>query len=105
MASAPLVWQHCFVLTVPIPALVFRPTGSSDLAGVPELLARCILPVTALLLRNAKPFWAALALSHESFFPVANGIAVLLLYGLSLWQIHHLDCGRWDFGPGARLDD
>lgn len=105
LLSAPLVWQHYFVLTVPILALVFRPTGSSNPAGVPELLARRILPVTALLLLNAEPLWAALPLSHESFFPVANGIAVLLLYGLSLWQIHHLDTGRWDFGPGARLDD
>lgn len=87
LLSAPLVWQHYFLLAVPTLVLSFRPTPTPSPARTSEVLARRILPALALLALSATPIWTPLPLSHEEFYPVAHGLASLTLYGLALWQL------------------
>lgn len=84
LLSAPLVWQHYFLLAVPGLVLAFRPAPGGASGLVPTLLA-----ALALLGLSATPIWRLTSLPGEAFFPVAHGLAALLLFGLMLHALWH----------------
>ncbi len=87
LTSASLVWEHYFVLALPlVVAVLHRATAreTSDAGG--WLFAR-ILPGIALLGIVATPTFGISGLPHEVYFPIVQGGATLLLYALGIMQL------------------
>ena len=93
LLSANLVWEHYFILTVPL----LLSTLCTGIARVPEgagqWVVERILPGLALLGLMATLTVSLAPLPHEIYFPVVQGGGTLILYGLGL-RLLSLDFGR-----------
>lgn len=87
LLSANLVWQHYFMLTVPLLLTTLgRGFGASSQSAGERLLDRT-LPALALVGLLATPTFKISNLPHEIYFPLALGGGAVILYGLALRQL------------------
>lgn len=87
MLVSPLVWLHYFVLTVPGLIVAFRPWSGALPRGIGSVLLHRVLPALALLLLLQGPLAEALAADPALAANRASVIAVVILFGLGLWQL------------------
>jgi hypothetical protein len=84
---SPLVWLHYFVLAVPGLIVAFRPWSGALPRGFGSVLLHRVLPVLALLLLLQGPLAEVLAADPALAANRAAVIAVVILFGLGLWQL------------------
>ena len=84
---SPLVWLHYFVLTVPGLIVAFRPWSGALPRGFGSVLLHRVLPALALLLLLQGPLAETLAADPALAANRASVIAVVILFGLGLWQL------------------
>lgn len=84
LLSANLVWEHYFILTIPL-LLATLAAGIEQAPETPgQWMVERILPALALLGLMATPTLSLAELPHEIYFPVVQGGGTLILYGLGL---------------------
>ncbi|MFT5444576.1 MAG: hypothetical protein ACI8W3_003633 [Myxococcota bacterium] len=87
LLSANLVWEHYFILTIPLllvallPGVLHRPETPG------QWIALRIVPGLALVGLMATPTYALVGLPHEVYFPLVQGGGTLILFVLG---VHHI---------------
>jgi hypothetical protein len=85
MLTSSLVWEHYYVLAIPMLIVAFRPWHNHS-GGIVLLLHR-FLGVIALVCLMAGPFQALFDIDSVRYFTAVNFIAVISLFSLGLWQL------------------
>jgi len=87
LLSANLVWEHYFILTIPLLLFCLRPGIERIPEDARQWMMERVLPGVALVALMATPTQSILAIPHEIYFPVLQGLGTLLLYALALQQL------------------
>ena len=87
LLSANLVWEHYFILSVPLLLSTLCRALSSTSRTARERLLDRTLPGIAFLGLMATPTFALSSLPHEVYFPLMQGGGTLILYGLAVRQL------------------
>ena len=82
--SANLVWEHYYILAIPLLLLALQPGVARRPEGIAQWSFERVLPGIALLGLMATPTYALIGLPHEIYFPLVQGSSVLVLYSLVL---------------------
>jgi hypothetical protein len=85
MLTSSLVWEHYYVLAVPMLIVAFRPWHNHS-GGIALLLHR-LLGAIALVCLMAGPIQGLFDIDGVLYFTVVNFIAVISLFSLGLWQL------------------
>lgn len=92
LLSATLVWEHYFILSVPLLLATLCPGIANAPESPGQWLLERILPGLALVGLMATPTLSVAQLPHEIYFPIVQGSGALILYGLGL-RLLALDVG------------
>ena len=87
LLTANLVWEHYMLLAIPLLISVLRDASTKQASGWRGWLSLRILPGAALLGVLATPTFGIAGLPHEVYFPVVQGSALMVLYGLGIAQL------------------
>jgi len=87
LMSATLVWEHYFLLALPLLIVTSSNAGKVATGDAIGWLRFRILPAIAFLALLATPTHGIAGLPHETYFPLVQGSALVLLYGLGVWSI------------------
>lgn len=85
--SANLVWEHYFILTIPLLLSCLRPGIQRIPEDARQWIIERVLPGLALVALMATPTQSLSPLPHETYFPIVQGLGTLILYGLALHQL------------------
>lgn len=91
LLASKLVWEHYYLLTVPMLIVAFRPWRNLDGRNIFSVLMHRILPGVALVCLMAGPIAGYLKLDPDTFWVVVNGTGVALLLIVGLWQLKFQD--------------
>jgi len=87
LLSAPLVWFHYFVLTLPMIFVAFRPFRNAGRIRTAELLIRRILAVVAVIGLTVDPVVAIFKITTHYSVAFVVCVSTFILFGLALWEL------------------
>ncbi len=87
LMSATLVWEHYFLLAFPLGLAVAGNAFAGKRMDVVAWLRFRILPAVAFLGLLATPAYGISGLPHETYFPLVQGSALVILYALGVWWL------------------
>ncbi len=88
LLSANLVWEHYFILTIPLLLTCLRPGIQRVPENARQWIIERVLPGFAIVALMATPTQSLSSLPHEIYFPIVQGLGTLILYGLALHQLY-----------------
>jgi hypothetical protein len=88
LLSANLVWEHYFILAIPLLLSCLRPGVQRVPLDPRQWILERVLPGVALFALMATPTQSLSSLPHEIYFPIVQGMGALILYGLALHQLY-----------------
>jgi hypothetical protein len=86
LLSSTLVWEHYFILAIPMLLIALRPRVGRPPVSKREILLERVLPGAALLGLMAIPTRSLLQTAPETHLLLAQAPATLILLGLGLWH-------------------
>lgn len=86
LLSSTLVWEHYFILAIPMLLFALRPRVGRPPVSKREILLERVLPGAALLGLMAIPTRSLLQSTPETYLLLAQAPATLILLGLGLWH-------------------
>jgi hypothetical protein len=87
LLSANLVWEHYYVLAIPLLLWCLRPGIERIPENPQQWVLERVLPGVALVALMATPTQTLSSLPHQTYFPVVQGLGTLILYGLALHRL------------------
>lgn len=84
LVTATLVWEHYFLLALPLFVALAAVAVRVRAEGPSDWLRFRVLPALSFLALLATPTFGIAGLSHETYFPLVQGSALVVAYGLGV---------------------